>query len=487
MIKYLFVKNNVSDKKPLPLNISDIKHIPTYDNHDVSQHEKLTILFEQFILAQSVCEMTHYNNQFKEYIDLLIKLFHQCKFTGENLKMGYQGELVKNTIFKFMRGELPDYQVLCNIYEKEEPVLADSVRILPDNFVVPYLRTITNAPEFLYKEKYYNPLLLVPHIKKLDHSSDVAVYFTPHTFTSYDSKVHVPFDTAIPKGMTHLFKMNWAGKSWKQYVDIVQSYQAFDKTTIDSSFPNAMYRALFGNNTPYVKDQKHKTFFIQSLSYLNSKYGMNLSDVTSLRMVLEGFGYKNLSYLTTKNPTVGEVQALESLKEFTFFESLRLTYGMEAAEDDDSDNPDETDENVTTGDEDDPDTDPDAIPNESTEDPSTTEDDLSDTSDDTSDEFGTESDDLDDTGDSESSKTDTPEVPEDPMTVTLRIVTNETADNYFEKMRLSDKIENIISNPPRNLSSETISFLTLWVTQWLDLVAVETTKDVLSKLNLAMD
>lgn len=482
MIKYLFVKNNSSDKKPLPLNISDIKHIPTYDNQDVSQHEKLTILFEQFILAQSVCEMTHYNNQFKDYIDLLIKLFHQCKFTGENLNIGSQGEYLKNTIFKFMRGELSDHQVLREIYEKEEPVLADRVRILPDNFVIPYLRTITNAPNFLYKEKYYNALLLIPHTKKLYHSSDVAVYFTPHTFTSYDSKEYVPFNTSVSKGMTHLFKMNWSGKSWKQYADIVQSYQAFDKTTIDTSFPNVMYRALFGNNTSFVKDEKHKTFFIQSLSYLNNKYGMNLSDVTSLRMVLEGFGYKNLSYLTTKNPTVGEVRALESLSEFKFFESLRLTYGMEA-----EDNLNNQNETATSEDEDDPETDPDTIPNEGADDPDSAEDDLDDTDDDTNDEFGTDSDMTEESDDSESSKTDTPEVPEDPMTVTLRIVTTETADNYFEKMRLSDKIENMISNPPGNLSSETISFLTLWITQWLDLVSVETTKDVLSKLNLAMD
>jgi len=485
MIKYLFVKNNASDKKPLPLNISDIKHIPLYDNQDVSQHEKLTILFEQFILAQSVCEMTHYDNQFKDYIDLLIKLFHQCKFTGENLNIGSRGEYLKNTIFKFMRGEISNYQNIRDIYENENSMLANKVRILPDNFVIPYLRTITKAPDFLYKEKYYNALLLVPHIKKLDHSSDVAVYFTPHTFTSYDSKEHVSFNTAISKGLTHLFKMNWCGKSWKQYVDIIQSYQAFDKTTIDTSFPNAMYRALFGGDTTFIKDTKHKTFFVQSLSYLHDKYGMNLSDVTSLRMVLEGFGYKNLSYLTTKNPTVGEVEALKDLSEFKFFESLRLRYGMEAAGDD---NPDDPQTDTTPDDEDDPDTDPDALPEEGTDDTESTDDNFDDMGDDTGDDFGTDSDtDNDESENSESSKTDTPEVPEDPMTVTLRVVTTETADNYFEKMRLSDKIENMISNPSGNLSSEIISFLTLWVTQWLDLVSVETTKDVLSKLNLAMD
>ena len=81
-------------------------------------------------------------------------------------------------------------------------------------------------------------------------------------------------------------------------------------------------------------------------------------------------------------------------------------------------------------------------------------------------------------------KEDEVPVPDDPFTSMMKVVNSETFDDYLTRNSLIVAINAVINDPPAYLTADTCEFLKVWVTQWISLVSVDTTKEVLSALNL---
>ena len=481
MIKYLSIKRLVPIKNQtssqlttkLPQDIEDVFHLP-----NMSLSKKLIVLMEQYLLAYSIWDMNNKkNNQFFTYmnrLNLILKSLeseHQQELvTDSKLRIYY--DACKNVFSNKSNGGL----ILTDMF-KDYRYFPKTYRMFPKEFYTPFITTFTNV-KYTNKEEdtFYNPVLLIPSYTKREEDGTIVV-FKPISFIKYENKIQFNEFQNSPV-FNHICKLDWSSKSWKTFYDVVQSYGILTNRTTNT-LP-ATLRAVLKNetNNKFINYEKPRTLFANTLKKLHNTFNMDLSDMTSMKLIFTSLGCENLDYLSTKDPTKKMIDDFNKYPELRFLNKSTTQYGMEAAEDLTKDN-----------DEDDPLTEDTNNPENNNDiDTETNESNENDESEnDTS--SNDEENPFDEPSDNQSSSdytdnTDTPEEEEadDPVSKVLEIVEDNTLTDYIKREQMIVGINKIIASPPSGLSSEDLKFLKVWATEWINLVSAETTKLILARL-----
>ena len=349
--------------------------------------------------------------------------------------------------------------------------------MFPKEFYTPFITTFTNV-KYTNKEEdtFYNPVLLIPSYTKREEDGTIVV-FKPISFIKYENKIQFNEFQNSPV-FNHICKLDWSSKSWKTFYDVVQSYGILTNRTTNT-LP-ATLRAVLKNetNNKFINYEKPRTLFANTLKKLHNTFNMDLSDMTSMKLIFTSLGCENLDYLSTKDPTKKMIDDFNKYPELRFLNKSTTQYGMEAAEDLTKDN-----------DEDDPFTEDTNNPENNNDiDTETNESNENDESEnDTS--SNDEENPFDEPSDNQSSSdytdnTDTPEEEEadDPVSKVLEIVEDNTLTDYIKREQMIVGINKIIASPPSGLSSKDLKFLKVWATEWINLVSAETTKLILARL-----
>ena len=481
MIKYLSVKRLVPIKNQtssqsttkLPQDIEDVFHLP-----NISLSKKLIVLMEQYLLAYSIWDMNNKkNNQFFTYMNKLNLILNSLEFdhqqelvTDSKLRIYY--DACKNVFSNKSNGGL----ILANMF-KDYRYFPKTYRMFPKEFYTPFITTFTNT-KYTNKEEdtFYNPILLVPsYIKREDDGA--VVVFKPVSFTKYDNKIQFNEFQNSPV-YKHICKLNWSGKSWKTFYDVIQSYGILTNRTTNT-LP-ATLRAVLKNetNNKFINYEKPRTLFANTLKKLHHTFNIDLSDTESIKFIFTSLGCKNLDYLSTKDPTKKMIADFNKYPELRFLSKSVTQYGMEAADDftENSDEDDPFTENTSNSENN---NDIDTETNESNENEES-ENNVS--SDNEENSFDTVS--NDESSSDYTDKTDTPEEddPDDPVSKVLEIIDDDTLTDYIKREQMIVGINKIIASPPSGLSSEDLKFLKVWATEWINLVSADTTKLILARL-----
>lgn len=489
-------------KSGLPFGLESIAELPARKN--IPAHEKLRLITEQGILAHYAIDMLEghsveladYRNQLMRIA--LVSVPEQNDSMDRMLYRTY-----RETMLGVLRGRSQDLYNATNMLADHQNFSRDGFTI-PKDFYEPYLKVITGrcgTKSQTLSPDHVGAMLLVPHVRKLDRG--MAMVFKPHTFV----RCHLYEKYALPDmspSMEYMMRLDWTGKHWMQVTDAIQSFglNLHKKLEAGATLPGVLATIIRGNSSPLFIRKKVRSQFVGCMKHLVQRYRIGVDSFDALQTVLSGLGYKGLEFLTSACPTNRELAAFESLTELQFIKPYKLQVALEAAEsEEEEEKPADQDEL-----EDDPETDPDA--ETSDEDPGAGDepaDDAGAEDPETGDDAGADEDTDDfgmgdeeggddsgtDSGGSDSGngaeQTDTPSDPKDPFSIPFDVTQSESMDEYFARESICAALTNVVKNPPETMSSETLAFLRVWLTQWVNLVSVETTKAVLSQLAVTID
>ena len=277
--------------------------------------------------------------------------------------------------------------------------------------------------------------------------------------------------------MQYLLHFNWNNTNWMKLLGIVGSF------CVDSVAPQTSNRSV----SHFLRAAaEQKTSNIVNYSEIRSRIFTMLRDgvssfdatpcVEEMQYLLKQLNYDDTLIKALENPEPTEMDVMSFLphNELGFLKDMLVRRGMEAAEDDD----------------------PFSEANSADDDPFADMDDAGGGNDPFAGDAGDSMDDpfgdmgSSDTGDSFGSsggtdaepKKNVEEVPSDPFSLKLNIVTSETFDDYLMRNEAISIINAVIMDPPASLGSENLRLLKIWVTQWINFYPVEVTKELLSKL-----
>lgn len=502
MLQYLSVKRPSRTSKNGKLNSNlpfGLKSIYELSESKISASDKFRIIFEQVILSKYMYDACDSKNTSVElYLDNLHRLYRTC-IPKQNNSMD------SNTFRSYC-------EVLDGLFENKKYSFYDAINILNDvqhfskeccmlqqNFYVPYLSVMAgrcgNDNEKTTPD-YLGATLLVPVLQNVNDGQ--VVTFTTKAFTTCHlyEKVTIPY---ISKSMEYLLRLDWKGKSWIQFADAVQSFGINVSFAFESqqTLPGKLAALIRRKSLPVLNNTRVRSQFVSCLKHLEQRYRIDIDSFESLKLVMNGLGYQGLEFLTSINPTNSELTAFESFSELQFIKPYKLQVALEAAESEKKEEEEEEEDKSEEQDdlEDDPETDPEPETSEedSVDDSTGTDEDPAPEEESTDDDFGTDesTDESTDTNGSDSGEgaeqTDTPSDPDDPFSIAFKVTKSETMDEYFQREAICVALTGIVKNPPENISGETIAFLRVWLTQWINLVSVDTTKAVLSQLAVKID
>ena len=498
MLQYLSVKRqsrtskNGSFNSELPFGLKSIYELT---ESKLPVNDKFRIIFEQVILARymyDVCDSK--NTSLELYLGDLYRLYRSC--------IPKQNNSMDSNTFRTYCGVLDDlFDNVSYSYHDAIHVLNDGQHFskecctIPQNFYVPYLSVMAGrcgdnnekaTPDYL------GATLLIPSMENVDGGQ--VVIFKAKTFTTCHlyEKVTIPH---IPKSMEYFLRLDWKGKSWIQFTDTIQSFGTNVSNVFESqqTLSGKLAALIRRKSLPVLNNVQIRSQFVSCLQHLERRYRIDIDSFESLKFIMNGLGYQGLEFLTSTNPTNSELIAFESHSALQFIKPYKLQVALEAAESEkeEEEKPEEKPEEQDDL-EDDPETDPEEETSE--EDPvdDTAGTDES-TEEESTDDFGMDegTDESTDTGGSDSGdgaeQTDTPSDPEDPFSIAFKVTKSETMEEYFQREAICVSLTELVKNPPENLSGETVAFLRVWLTQWINLVSVDTTKAVLSQLAVKID
>lgn len=500
MLQYLSVKRPKHESKDgklissLPFNLNSIYELPF---SQISISDKFRILLEQAILARYLYDFSDSKNSHVEtYLDELYKLY-RVSIPRQNNSMD------PNTFRSYC-------ETLDGILSNQKSSFYDAISILNDgqhfskecctinkDFYVPYLSVYSGrcgGENAKSTPDYLGAMLLVPSLENIDGGQRVT--FKPKVFTTCHlyEKITLPY---ISKSMEYALRLDWKGKNWIQFTDVTQSFGLNVANIFEAhqSLPGKLAAIIRRKDLPVLTNTRVRSQFVTCLKHLEQRYRIDIDSFESLKLVMNGLGYRGLEFLTSENPTNRELEAFENLADLQFIKPYKLQVAFEAAESEkeEEEKPEEQD-NL----EDDPETDPET---ETSDDDSA--DDTTDageetpegeSTDESTDDFGMDEgtdESTDTSGGSDSGdgaeQTDTPSDPQDPFSIAFKVTKSETMEDYFQREALCVALTEIVKNPPEEVSGETVAFLRVWLTQWINLVSVDTTKAVLSQLAVKID
>lgn len=500
MIQYLSFSRpdpgskNGKKTKDLPFYLRSISDLQT--NTVMSESDKLRILMEQAVLGFFLLEMNEGKSQaVSDYLLDLQRIARFCLPTQSNSMNKLLYSKYRATLISFLEGDKSaKYDTLLMLEDRIN--FSKEACMIPSDFYLPYLRTVSRRVGKGNNPDYAGALMLMPHVEQCKHVGGQRVVFSTVRFTSCSLSTDFQAFSVTPS-MEYMLRLDWSGKSWIQFTDLLQSFCVGRKNIFEShqSTAGVVANILYRESRKNLISQKSKTQFISCLRYLHQTYRMDLDAFESMSWMLSGLGYENLDFLTSSHPTNRELLGFEQYSDLEFIKQYKLQVAMEAdgpepekEEDTDAEEekPEEQKDSEPDDMEDDPDTDPESD-DAGSEDPMM-EPEEEETSDDMSsdDMGGGDTSSGSDSGDG-AKQTDTPSDPKDPFSIPFDITKSESMDEYFQRESLISMITSLILNPPETVSSETVAFLRVWVNQWINLVSVETTKSVLSQLAVTFD
>jgi hypothetical protein len=217
-------------------------------------------------------------------------------------------------------------------------------------------------------------------------------------------------------------------------------------------------RLLFSNLT----NQENRLDFKNSLLFQNIAKYIDINDDTS-------------RYLINDTSTISEKEEYQK-SYLKGYDVSNVTKGLEAVEDDDPPIDEDPADDDPTDEDTDPETD-DENTDEEEPDPDAEEEEV------------TEGDDeLDEEEDSENSLEDDILSISKSQSISLQLAgEEESLSDILYKTQVCQLVSNLKENPPVNLKTEELLLLELWCTQWIFLVNVQVTKDLLSELSITVE
>ena len=215
----------------------------------------------------------------------------------------------------------------------------------------------------------------------------------------------------------------------------------------------------------------------QMIDRVVAEYHMTI-DPEAMLPIAWNLGYTEVEKFQNREINNVAIAALEQYSELHFLKSAVLRVALEAVEAEEKE--EEEKEEPTSSEEQpsEPSTEPDDA--DPLEDDPESDPEPEDSLDDTGDEFGSDA--PDDSGSSDVKPLTDIAEPEDEIGLNFKVQKSETMSDYFYRRCVAQEIRQMVVNPSGKMSSETISFLKWWMTHWLYLTSVETTKKLLSTL-----
>lgn len=446
----------------------DIKHFHGFSQRkDIPAYKKLLILAEQFILAKSVDDMMQQGSEdLGVFLTTIKNEAHMGLPTMQDDIDQFTYTQYKSGVQALMRY----FRITPSLEQMFEDTIhyTNEDRILPGTFVKPFL-DITKNEYRKVQHIYKSATILYP-----ERVDDVLV-FHPYTSSCVAQK-HLVENSANPQ-MQYLLHFNWNNTNWMKLLGIVGSF------CVDSVAPQTSNRSV----SHFLRAAaEQKTSNIVNYSEIRSRIFTMLRDgvssfdatpcVEEMQYLLKQLNYDDTLIKALENPEPTEMDVMSFLphNELGFLKDMLVRRGMEAAEDDD----------------------PFSEANSADDDPFADMGDAGGGNDPFAGDAGDSMDDpfgdmgSSDTGDSFGSsggtdaepKKNVEEVPSDPFSLKLNIVTSETFDDYLMRNEAISIINAVIMDPPASLGSENLRLLKIWVTQWINFYPVEVTKELLSKL-----
>ena len=485
MIKYFSVKRmdyseskNGILRKDAPFSFTDINDI---SNLDIPVYSKLLYLAEQYIAAKNVDDMTL--QSIPEVTDYLLKLKHVLAQITPSVK-DHVDETYYLSCDRAVDLLFSSFNITPALVEMFEDYqnFKEEYRMFPKEYIIPFLKS-TSHYYTTEKSKYYNAVFMTPKLE-----GDVVVYTPSHeSYCSYD--ISIPEQFCYNHVLHYMMSLNWTGKSYLTFLDLIGRFaitgapKVFHNRTL-SHFVTATEKLNISKQLNY-SEMRGK--LLGMMNYLYRRDKIDFSSLIPLQMFLKNLGFKDdiIKCMTKTTLTGKDVMQFTSSHELAFLKDAIIKRATEAVDDDP-----EADEDEFSLD----DASDDTFTEETNDNTDTGFDDsLGDPDSDSLDDFGDTGDmSMDDSsfGSDSSSDMDTEQkedkvpVPDDPFTSMMKVVTSETFDDYLTRNSLISAITAVINDPPAYLTVDTCEFLKVWVTQWISLVSVDTTKEVLSALNL---
>lgn len=485
------VSKNGNIVTTLPHNCTSLQDIRA---RDIPVLHKLMMLTEQFILAKNIDDMMYQDNQDISHhlIDIKSVVQSVCPSYCREINQDTYGRY-KSGVEKLMFG-YTFTNALIDMFN-DYTVFPRECRILPKRFYEPFLSVASKTFATSRNKTYHNALILTPALK------ENAVVYSPSFSHTCQLDKYLP-DDDYNNQLGYLLRFDWTPNNWITLLDSIGTF------CINTQLPT--YTKANKSLSHFVKAIEHRTLS-PILNYSEVKHKLftvlrtSVSDISktpyieSIQFMLQQMHYADgiTSILSKQVPTGNDVMHFNAHPELSFLSNIVLRHAMEAA------NTDGTEEDDTDADEDDVDIEENTT-NENTDENTDVDsnnnmdDDTSDTTENNDNAFGdfgdTSGDDSSDDSSTNSSEETTAEikvdkvpVPEDPFSVVLKIVTSETIDDYLFRNELINAITALVIDPPATMPAEDLRFLKIWVTQWINLVSVETTKSILSKLSIFID
>lgn len=493
MIKYLCVKRRDNTSKngryttSLPFGLKSMEDI---NNADISNLDKLKLLTEQAILARYMLSMNDEKHKdLHAYLRKLKTITLTTLAEKQTILPDHKYELYVKSLYGLLTS--PDATNFYHVQSllEDQQNFSKEVAQIPRDFYIPYIASKGYPTESVYT----NAVCLVPNTMPCEGGQCIA--FSKMEFSSCDTtnKLSKKYNS----DMEFLRRLSWDTKNWIQATECLQSFGCSHADPIEetSTVPGMLKTILTRKNHPSMDFKNPRRIFMSFLQELSNCYRIRIDSLESMQFLIDSMGYTTNGVLLRKDPSLEVLSSLESYSELMFLKPYKLRAAMEAAGDEDApeDEP-EDDEDDPLGDdpESDPEEDEGATDEESTDTDDETTGDTGDSDLGGEDELGG-TDTGGDTGSGDSSDgtasqaTDTVTEPEDPLSVIFQISHSETISDYFYRKTASSVIRSIVNNPPSNMSSETVAFLRVWLTQWINLVSVDTTKSILTQLAVPID
>ncbi len=492
-IRYLCVHPSAMTPK---MSVFDSSHITAavYRKNlellNLGARDILSIFFEQMILTNYLLEMNGAHTQLQNYKQTLQMNFKRCleQRDIDTAEASLITAADLSIIKEYMdTGKLPSNAV-SSLVAQFTGSTNSKYCALPANFTEPYLNVVSGMKQM---EVYLNPIVLSARAVKLNDGSDDSVI---HLYSrSYPSMKNEKSTTTDKPTLTYISSMNYNGRSWKEFVDVLQSLYVGDitKTGVES-LSGLLKCYLHGRPVPNIfRGTATTSSLLTSMRELTNAYPSLImndkSEMEEFSSLFDYLGDPRLKFLCNDNPTVGAAESWSQQLDLQFLSQYHVEYGIEAADNtaskEDTSEDGDTPADDTTGSDDSPE-DPDD--NEDTddgtdnteeggEDPFNDGDDFSD---------DTSSDDGGEDSSSSSSTTDTSsdEVKPEDVNPLIELIDNESFDDYLDRGTLQNHIRALINNPPSTIQTEDVDFLKYWMTQWFSLVSVATTREILGDL-----
>lgn len=472
-----------------------VKNKPVIDMSAVSLEHRVMYLAEQLLAINYLLQASENDNilrAYKQKVTTAIQQEVKNARTVTNIAPLTKNYLTAlNTV---AHGELIQMPHLHHLFNDFNTFPA-KYRTLELGFLEPLFFSISKYKPAGVKDVYHNAILYTPYTVSKKNCKEILL--VPELFPTYrmDRLDTSHIDTGNPF-MNHLARFSWKGKHINQFTAVLMSFKCHNFGKYRNTVPAVVFNAV-RNEVPLSMDKKQagalKTY-LSMVKLLSEQYAIDTSNKTVGRILQAFPKYHKVSAYFNSDPskrTVGTESLFRMFPELSFLESTNYKVALEAAEDEEDASDDEK------------------KPTDKEETPSKDDDDIEDQGDpDTGSDDSGEDDDLggfdDDTSTEDPSDTstyggsssgadttnvavhDTPPEEEDPSpdALELTIVDQETYDEYIERQALISDIRAVIANPPSGIHSTEVELLKMWLSGWIHMVSVDSTKDLLSLLSV---